>query len=207
MSEKNNKLLTKCYKCGHVYDSNFKRCPECNASNTLHTLSIIGICTVVALICFNISFTTIKVNEISNKLDTLNESIKNINGYSYQSDASEDTFNIMSASYYSNYEITDDNLAFMTEGVDKYILYFHQETCQYCLQANVFVNSFIELGFNEAVPVFFVTPDKADTVFDQYNVESTPTAIVIENGTQTNTAVGPDEIFTVFDNIVKSANN
>lgn len=30
----------KCYKCGNIYNDIYRRCPECNSSNTLHYTNV-----------------------------------------------------------------------------------------------------------------------------------------------------------------------
>lgn len=144
------------------------------------------------------TFTMIKVLNIEDKISTLNISNNN--------ESVAETLDITTKDYYSNYLATDDNFDNMINGVDTYILYFHQDNCQYCMEANVFIDRYIELGYMNYVPVIFVNPDSANEIFDKYDIEGTPTAIYHVDGKDT-IYDGADEIWTLFDELVASVSS
>lgn len=192
----------KCYKCGYVYDDIYKRCPECNASNTLHYLGIFTIALVATYLVVAVTFTMIKTIKLENAIKALQFSANN---YGYV-DANTEIYDITQASYYESMKATDENFENMIKDVDSYILYFHQDGCEYCLHANTFINAYVQLGYTNEVPVIFVTPQYANSIFDKYAIESTPTAIYHANG-EDKTYVGDEEIFNLFDGLVTKIEN
>ena len=191
----------KCFKCGNVYDDIYKRCPKCNHSNTLEILAIVGIVLVACYLIFASTYTLVKVNKLENKLNSISFASAN-NNYA----SSNETLDISQTDYYNNYLATDDNFENMINGVDTYILYFHQDGCQYCMEANAFIDRYVQLGYMNAVPVIFINPESANNVFTKYNVQDTPLAIYHNNGSDT-TYKGAEEIYNLFDEIVTNNMN
>lgn len=118
-----------------------------------------------------------------------------------------DTLEISAMSYYKAYELDDSMNITQTSKDGDYMLYFHSDTCHYCLEANVFLNQYITLGYQDNIPIYFVTYDKAPGLFnDKYGIESTPT-LIYHNAKENKDVnyVGSDEIFNLLDGLVKAA--
>lgn len=97
--------------------------------------------------------------------------------------------NIIEKTYYKDNLLTDDTYNDYIND-DEYILYFHQENCNYCLETNVLIDSLVE---NNKIKIYFLTPDLAHNVFTSNNIESTPTIKYVKDGYE-ETYVGSKEI-------------
>ena len=168
------------------------------------TLRIIIACIVIVSFLFLLIFTLIKVNQIDKNVINVNEKLDNY--LSINNNYQTEMLDIETKDYYSKYAATKSNFDNLIKDVDTYILYFHQTDCQACLEANVFIDSFIQKGYLNVSPIIFVTPQQANSVFTKYNIESTPTAIYVNKG-ETSTYIGVDEIFNMLDDIVNKASN
>lgn len=152
----------------------------------------------VALVC---TITLIFVVNINKKIQDINLSFSTDNNIN-----ETETLNILSKEYYSNYLATDDNFNNMIKDVDEYVLYFHQENCAYCMEANVFVDKYIQLGYMNYVPIIFLDLESSNSIFDKYNIENTPTAIYHTNN-EDKVYTGIDEIWNLFDSLVQNSTN
>lgn len=198
-----------CKNCGEIYDSNFKSCPHCGYNPLKHTLKTILITFIVlcVVVCCVISIIVLRnQNAINEKLDYL----LTMQETSDRSDAI-DLRSALGSTVYNNLTITDDiyieiglqnYLKELNDGNDYYI-YFHSETCEHCLEANLYITSYYNVPVDDSedsefvfdlYPVFFATTEEAPNLFTTFNVESTPTLIHFVNGEQTETVVGAEDI-------------
>lgn len=205
-NEKDKKSIV-CKKCGQEHDSNMIRCPECGYNRFVNYLKIFTVSLLAAFLLFASTFTMIKVNQISQKVDAIETDLKyggTVNLSSAQ------TYNIETASYYNDLLLTDaDDISKLG---DDYILYFHQATCSHCQEANVFVDMYVSMDINKYVPIYFVTPDSApalfsNTMFGSEGITSTPTFVRMTNGNIAQTAVGSDEGYNMLTPIVEQYSN
>lgn len=147
------------------------------------------------------SSTLSKINDLTTKINNLT-----VNSGSYEEQI--DTLEISAMSYYKDYELDDSmNISKVGKNGD-YMIYFHSNTCHYCLEANVFLNQYITLGYQENVPIYFATPEKASGLFndERFKVESTPTMYYYSAADNTYKGyIGSDEIFTLLDGLVTNA--
>lgn len=125
------------------------------------------------------------------------------------SDSSEiSTLQISAMTYYKDYELDDSvDISKLADGND-YMIYFHSDSCSYCLEANVFLNQYITLGYQNNVPIYFATIDTAPELFDdvRFQIESTPTMYYYSASDKTYSGyIGVDDIFTLLDQIVSNA--
>ena len=132
---------------------------------------------LIYFVIFSI-FITYKINSIEAQI---------INIDSYQN--TKNTLDISTMNYYNELSITDDNYKDVINSKN-YMLYFHQEKCDYCFESNVLIDKYITAG-NE---IYLLTPNNAYELFNNYEVESTPTLIVFENNKVVEKIVGSDNV-------------
>lgn len=196
-----------CKKCGQEHDKNMIRCPKCGYNRFANYLKIFLIALLSTFMLFSSIFTMVKVINIDNKVESIEQSIQ-YGGSTGESLAQ--TYDIESASYYNDLLLTDEDD--ISKLGDDYILYFHQLTCSHCQEANVFVDMYVSMNINKHVPIYFVTPDSApalfsNTMFGSEGVTSTPTFVRMTNGNVAQTAVGSDEGYNMLTPIVEQYSN
>ena len=134
------------------------------------TLKKTGIIVFLIYVLIFSIFMIVSQVKITNKLDKLS-TVTTVNTYDNTA-GNVDTLQISAMSYYKDYELDDSmNLTHTKDGED-YMIYFHSDTCHYCLEANVFLNQYITLGYQNNVPIYFATTEKASTLFDFSTKES-----------------------------------
>lgn len=132
---------------------------------------------LIYFVVFSI-FITYKISIIEAQIINI-DSNQNINN----------TLDISTMNYYNDLSITDDNYKdVINKG--EYMLYFHQEKCDYCFESNVLIDKYITAG-NE---IYLLTPNNAHELFNNYEVESTPTLIIVENNNVVKKIVGSDNV-------------
>lgn len=142
------------------------------------------------------------------QLTKLNDLINRINALqiaSNQAVAEIDTLQISAMTYYKDYELTNESDISELEKTGDYMIYFHSDSCHYCLEANVFINQYITLGYQNNIPIYFATTDNASALFEdsRFKVESTPAMFYYSKANSSYTSyVGSDEIFTLLDGLV-----
>ena len=205
MTTKPKIIETVCKKCGEQYDRNYKACPNCGFNPFKAMLKTMGITIVLILIVASFVLTLInltKLSDINNKLDQLNEVITTGGSQEQGADLTKYTF-------YKDYVLYEntvlDNLG------DDYFIYFHQEDCEYCRVANNYVLAYYNVPAGkdseeyifDKKPVYFVTPDTANDLFNQFNIESTPTMVRMNKSKEIKRAVGTDEVNDMFAEVVQ----
>lgn len=170
------------------------------------TLKKTGIIVFLIYVLIFSIFMIVSQVKITNKLDKLS-TVATVNTYDNTA-GNVDTLQISAMSYYKDYELDDSmNLTHTKDGED-YMIYFHSDTCHYCLEANVFLNQYITLGYQNHTPIYFATSDKAQGLFndERFKIESTPTLVYYSAKDDSFTSfIGSDEIFNKLDQIVSAA--
>lgn len=147
------------------------------------------------------SIQTTRINELNDKFNSLAMSSNTVQ-------TETDTLQISAMTYYKDYELTDSSDIDQIGQNGDYMIYFHSDTCHYCLEANVFLNQYITLGYQNNVPIYFATTEKASALFDdeRFKVESTPTMFYYSKADNSYTSyVGSEEIFTLLDGLVTNS--
>jgi len=160
----------------------------------------------IYLLIFTILITVLVINQ-NKKIDELKETISAISTSTNQEESS--TLQISSMAYYPDYEL-DNSMQLETEEGKDFMIYFHSDDCGYCLEANVFINQYITLGYQNYVPIYFATQDKSPDLFenDAFVIESTPTMVYFDASEETYSLYeGVDDLLTLLNNIVEEANN
>ena len=85
--------------------------------------------------------------------------------------------------YYDNYLFTDGNHESLVENLNEYYIYFHQEGCSACHDADPIINEYVISDKQKQVPIFFAIPGLDKGLFEEYNIESTPSLVIIKNNT------------------------
>lgn len=200
-----------CKKCGSEYNANFIKCPNCGYNRFMNALKVFLISLIVSFITFSSVYTVVGINKLRESVEQLSANINN----STYSDSTVEVYDISQASYYNDY-LLKDNVDLSSLGND-YILYFHQDDCQYCMQANVYIDAYIGNKFNEKVPIYFVTPQSNNALFNSeifgeyttedgttmYGIDSTPTIVRMNKNKMVTKAIGSDEGFNLLDTVVK----
>lgn len=197
IENKPRKLIV-CQKCKTTFDANLIRCPSCGHNRFLVTIKYALLGLLIAFLLFTGIYTLVKINQIDANI---------ISGFDYmqyqfenlQSSAgtvtsdSANQYDISTHPYYQGKELTasDD----LSKVADDYLLYFHQHGCGACNELNTFIKTYVESDDVEILPIYFVTPDTGDpvfqnTMFGENGVTETPTIFRIKNGEAVNSAVG-----------------
>lgn len=113
---------------------------------------------------------------IMNDLNTIKEE-KEISDYRLMYDIT-----VSKQRYYENYLLTDNNFEGMVEKQDSYYIYFHQEGCSACHDADPYINEYVISDKQDQKPVYFAIPELDKKLFEKFNIESTPTLVVVNNG-------------------------
>lgn len=141
------------------------------------------IITYFVLVSLFISYKTINIEaQLSN------------NTVNYESNNGLD---ISTKDYYSQLIVSDDNYKEIIENSNDYLLYFHQDECEYCYESNVIIDEYIT---NKKGKIFFITPQSSIALFKDNNIESTPTLIEVKNNIQTQKIIGSDNIIEFIKN-------
>ena len=155
-------------------------------------------------------FTVVVTVLITRQTKTINELKETISSINLQNSQDQiESLQISDMAYYPDYELDNSMQIELEEGKD-FMIYFHSRECQYCLEANVYLNQYITLGYQDYVPVYFATYDKSPDLFenDKFVIESTPTMVYFDSSEETYSLYeGVDDILTLLDNLVKDANN
>ena len=166
------------------------------------TLALIA---AVLFVVGSLTFTVVsavKINDHEKRLVALESTVDNIDTYLRGGNSnSGETLELESQDYYKEYELTDEMMKVLENDNKDRIYYFHQASCQYCLQTNVIIDSYIQKGYQNKVGVYFATPETG-SAFTKYEIESTPTAVRISPDGTTQSYVGYDEIFNLLDSVV-----
>lgn len=120
---------------------------------------IIKIIITCYFICFSI-YATINLNSINEKLNNTNIDYK---------------LDIKEKEYYNSHLLNNIN---EINDLNEYILYFHQDNCEYCLKTNVLMDKLIT---STNTNIYLLTPERYKDIFDEKQIESTPTLIYIKN--------------------------
>lgn len=195
---------TTCKKCGEVYDSNYKACPNCGFNPFRYALKIAGIavlcCVILATFVLSI-ITLVKQNALSDKIDNIQIYASGNQGGSMEVDLNNYTF-------YDDYLLGEgavlDNLG------DDYFLYFHSDTCGACKEANNYILSYYNIPVSkdskdyiyDEKPVYFITTESNEALFNEFNIDSTPTMIRMIKGKEDSRAIGVDEVNSMFEKVV-----
>lgn len=169
---------------------------------TLYLIAILLF--VVYVVAFSVG-TIVTLNKQSKEIVSLKQQLNSMTFGSNDSYVEE--LNIETVSYYKDFELTSEKYNELINSKSDFMLYFHSSTCTYCKQANVFVNQFISLGYADDRPIYFVTPEVANDVFESEGVESTPTLIIYKSDGTKQTYIGIDEIFNQLDTMVANLSN
>ena len=169
-------------------------------------INIAKILFYIYLLIFTVFMTVSTVNQ-NKKIDELNETISSLSLQSSQEQST--SLQISSMAYYSDYELDNSLQIEIAEGQD-FMIYFHSDECPYCLEANVYLNQYITLGYQGYVPIYFATYDKSPDLFenDSFTIESTPTMVYFDSSEESCSLYeGADDILTLLDSLVSEANN
>ena len=160
----------------------------------------------IYLLVFTVFIAVTTINQ-TKTINELKETISSLNIQNNQEQASE--LQIADMAYYPDYELDNSMEIKLEEGKD-FMVYFHSRECVYCLEANVYLNQYITLGYQGFVPIYFATADKSPDLFenDKFVIESTPTMVYFDASEETYSLYeGSEDILTLLDNLVKEANN
>lgn len=214
-----------CSKCGKQYEESEKCCPECGAENPLHFKKKVKTITkaasvavvvllvvsslVISIICLN------KVNNLQNQLDDVTDYLNSISSNEAAAPGGEIYIEDVLKEDYTNHLLNDNTVP----KEDEYFIYFHSQTCTYCLSyGNQYVVSYWAMPTEEVsedtdpntvkyiyddVPVYFAEPETSGTVFDQYGIESTPTIIKVVNGQVEAKGEGYEEVYKLLDEVIQ----
>ena len=113
----------------------------------------------------------------------------------------KETLDIEKTDYYEKYNISNIELS----NDVNYLLYFHQQNCGGCLDTNKVIDKYITLGYENVIPLYFVSLNELPDLFDEYNIEETPTLFYSNDG-EAVYYTGLEEIKPFLDKIVETAN-
>ena len=188
-----------CKKCGTVYPSLYKECPECGYSFKRQFIKITITVTLILLILASQIFLIIRVNKLENKVTDLEAKLTSALSGQAATDA-----DLTGLEYYQKNLIYDG--ANLSAFGDEYLIYALQDGCSACAEANQYIYNYLYYGYPDYIPMYFVTPDSANSIFfDTLNCESTPTLYRLKKGEVAEKAVGVDDVFTMLDKIVQEA--
>lgn len=216
-----------CPKCGKQYAEAEKCCPECGGENPIQfkkkvkTISkAAAVIAVVLLLVASLAISIVclnKVNSLQKQLDDVTgylNSLQASNG-SAASSGSEIYIEDVLKEDYTNHLISADN----APKEDEYFIYFHSQSCTYCLSyGNQYVVSYWAMPTEEVsedtdpnsikyiyddVPVYFAEPETSESYFDHYSIESTPTIIRIVNGQVQEKGEGYEEVYNLLDEVIQ----
>ena len=185
-----------CRKCGTVYTSLYKECPECGFSLTRQILKItIAVLLVLSFIGSSV-FLIIRVNKLETRVAALESAAANtqVSGI----DLSE-------LEYYQKNLIYDGaNLAAFG---DDYLIYALQDGCSACAEASETIYNYLYYGYPDYLPMYFITPESANEIFfETLNCENTPTIYRMKSGKVSEKAEGVEDVFNLLDKVVQEAN-
>ena len=214
-----------CSKCGKKYDEREKYCPECKTENPLmykkkvKTFSkIAALVIVAALLVTSLVLSIICLNRVA----SLEEQVKYIDSYLSQnqtanagSTGNEVYINQIMQDDYTKHLLNDS----VTPVEEEYFIYFHSESCGYCLSyGNQYVVSYWAMPTEELtedvkqedinyiydqIPVYFAEPEISDSYFSKYQIESTPSIIRIKNGKVEAKGEGYEEVYNLLDEVMQ----
>lgn len=188
-----------CKKCGTVYPSLYKECPECGYSFKRQLIKITLLSVLILLILASQIFLIIRVNKLETKVTELESKLSSALSGQAVSEA-----DLTGLEYYQDNLIYDG--ANLSAFGDEYLIYALQDGCSACAEANQYIYNYLYYGYPDYMPMFFVTPDSAESIFfDTLNCESTPTLYRLKKGEVAEKAVGVDDVFTMLDSIVTEA--
>ena len=173
------------------------------SKTTLKKVGGIFFCIYILIFSGFMLFTQLKQ---STKIDNIESTLNNL--LSGEQTEETNTLQISAMTYYKDYELTNPSTIEDLKKEGDFMIYFHSDTCQYCLEANVFLNQYITLGYQNNTPIYFATIDKVEELFDddRFQVESTPTMTYYSKNNDVFTSyVGTDDIFTLLDELVKNS--
>lgn len=196
----------KCNKCGHEFDSNMIKCPECGHNRFVDYIIVAGKSIMITALLVLSVISLVLVTSVNQKLDTLQTDVTSIKSViTGGSSQSSESYSIEQDAYYQGRELSGDVDLSTLE--DDYILYFHQYDCSACKALNMYVKSFIEYGAVEDCPIYFVTPDSSqplfnNTMFGEHGVQSTPQMFRMSKDQIKASAEGVDACVDLMDNVV-----
>lgn len=196
-----------CKNCGEMYDSNYKSCPNCGFNPFKETLKyvIIGLCIGILIFTFINTFILMSNHKsLEQKIDSIGNIVS---GQTMQQTGSE--IDISNYTFYDDYVLYDGTI--LENLGDDYFLYFHQDGCEACMEANAYVLSYYNITVSkeskeyiyDSKPIYFVTPNTSNELFDKFNVDSTPTLIRMNKDIEIERGIGVDYVDTTLGNIVK----
>lgn len=215
-----------CSKCGKKYDEIENCCPECKTENPLvykkrvKTFSKIAALVIVAALLV----TSLVISIISlNKVNNLEKQVEYIDNYLSQNE-STNTESSTGNEVHINQIMQDDYTKHLlndsvTPVEEEYFIYFHSESCGYCLSyGNQYVVSYWAMPTEELtedvkqedinyiydqIPVYFAEPEISDSYFSKYQIESTPSIIRIKNGKVEAKGEGYEEVYNLLDEVIQ----
>ena len=214
-----------CSKCGKKYDEREMYCPECKTENPLMYkkkvktfTKIAALVIVAALLVTSLVISIICLNRVA----SLEEQVKYIDSYLSQNQTSNTSSS--GNEVYINQIMQDDYTKHLlndsvTPVEEEYFIYFHSESCGYCLSyGNQYVVSYWAMPTEELtedvkqedinyiydqIPVYFAEPEISDSYFSKYQIESTPSIIRIKNGKVEAKGEGYEEVYNLLDEVIQ----
>lgn len=188
-----------CKKCGTVYPSLYKECPECGYSFKRQLIKVVVSVILMLLILASQIFLIIRMNKLESKVTDLESKLSSALSGQAVSEA-----DLTGLEYYQKNLIYDG--ANLSAFGDEYLIYALQDGCSACAEANQYIYNYLYYGYPDYMPMFFITPDSANSIFfDTLNCESTPTLYRLKKGEVADKAEGVDDVFAMLDAIVQEA--
>lgn len=124
-------------------------------------------------------YKTYKLEELSYKESQACDIEKNDNAAEEQEDPGIDIFD---KDYYQTNLITVDSYEELIKDQSEYLLYFEESDCGFCKQSNIDIDNYMTKGYglnNAQLPLFFVERKTASFLYEQYEIETTPTLVYV----------------------------
>lgn len=196
-----------CKNCGEMYDSNYKSCPHCGFNPFRETFKYIVIGLSVGILAFTFVNTFILISNqktLEQKVDALGNIVSNQTTQERGFD-----IDITNYTFYDDY-VLYDGVVLQSLG-DDYFLYFHQDNCSACMEANAYILSYYNITVSkdskeyiyDSKPIYFVTPETSNELFTKFNIENTPTLIHMKKDKEIERGIGVEYVDTTLGNVVK----
>jgi len=161
---------------------------------------VLFVCALVAVIIIML----FKIDNLQNQISDLKQQVEQLSKESENVSSLE----ITKKSYYKDYEIDDSTYIKISSQQNQFMVYFHSDSCYVCEQANVYIDKYITLGYQNYIPIYFATKDKVPSLFanEGLGLEVTPTMVFFNQEENTYQVFeGYDEILNLLSNIVAQA--
>jgi len=186
----------KCFKCGTTYPSLYKECPECGFSLVRKLLKVGAIVFLALALISSSIFLFIKEKRIEDRVSEIESTIQSL---------SSSSIDLESLDYYQTNLIYDGaNLdAFGSD----FLIYALQDGCSACATANEYIYMYLYYGYPDYLPIYFITPESASSIFfDTLSCESTPTLYRMNGKDIIEKEEGVDKVYNMLDEITTEAN-